>query len=136
MQIKNIQTEEQLFALAEKIHSFLIQEVHTDDIEVAVKRGHELAAYMANTGKCLADAKYIKDKAMSNSILSKIRDSKVINMPASVLNELIKAETKDANYLVNWFERLDRECTHQLDWLRTIISKAKEEMRLTNYQIA
>lgn len=131
---KNIQTEEQLFELATTIHEFLIREVHTDDIEVAVSRGHELAAYMANTGKALADAKYIKDRAVSNSIIYRMKDSKAVNLPASVLNELVKAETKDANYLVNWLERLDRECVHQLDWLRTIISKAKEEMRLSMFQ--
>lgn len=131
--IKNIQTPDQLFSLAEKIHEFLKQEVSTDDIEVAVTRGHELAAYMANTGKCLADAKYHKDAAVSNSVLNRLRDTKAMNLPASVLNELIKSETKDHNYLVNWFDRLDKECTHQLDWLRTVISKAKEEMRLTPY---
>lgn len=134
MQPKNVQTEEQLSALAEKINTFLSLEVHTDDIEVAVERGHELAAYMANTGKALADAKYLKDRAVSNCIIHKMKDSKAINLPASVLNELIKSETRDASYLVNWIERLDRECVHQLDWLRTIISKAKEEMRLSNYQ--
>lgn len=131
---KNIQTEEQLSALAEEIHTFLIQEVHTDDIEVAVSRGHELAAYMANTGKALADAKFLKDKAVSTSILSKLRDTKVLNLPASVLNELIKAETRDINYLVNWFDRLDRECVHQLNFLITCISKAKVEMQLSKYQ--
>lgn len=134
MQPKNIQTEEQLFALAEKIHAFLTLEVHTDDIEVAVERGHELAAYMANTGKCLADAKYLKDKATSNSIIYKMKDSKAMNLPASVMNELIKSETKDANYLVNWFDRLDREVTHQLDWLRTCISKEKAQLQYSSFQ--
>lgn len=136
MTIKNIQSSEQLFSLAEKIHEFLKMEVHTDDIEVAVSRGHELAAYMANTGKALADARYWKDKAVKDSILYQMRDSKVMNLPASVLNELIKADSKDFNYLVTWFERLDRECTHQLDWMRTIVSKGKEEMRLSQYQQA
>lgn len=130
MQIKNIQNTEQLFSLAEKIHEFLKMEVHTDDIEVAVSRGHQLTAFMANTGKMLADARYWKDKAVKDSILYQIRDSKAMSLPASVLNELIKADTKDFNYLVNMIERLDRETVHQLDWLRTIISKAKEEMKM------
>lgn len=133
MQPKNIQTPEQLFSMAEKIHEFLKQEVVADDIEGITARGHELAAYMANTGKCLSDAKYLKDQAVTNSILSKLRDTKTLNLPASVLNELIKAETKDHNYLVNWFDRLDRECAHQLSWLVTCISKAKEEMKLSQY---
>ena len=134
MQIKNIQSVENLFMLAQKIHEFLTMEVHTDDIEVAVCRGHELAAYMASTGKALADAKYWKDKAVKDSILYQMKDSKVMGLPASVLNELIKAENKELNYLATWFERLDRECTHQLDWMRSIVSKMKEEYKITAYQ--
>lgn len=131
---KNIQSPEVLFAMAEEVHAFLTAEVHTDDIEIAVSRGHELAAYMASTGKALADAKYWKNRYTRESILTQMKDSKAMGLPASVLNELIKADARDHAYLVDWFDRLDRECTHQLDWLRTIISKAKEEMRYSNFQ--
>lgn len=127
---KNIQEPEALFSLAEKIYAYLKQEVHTDDIEVAVKRGHELGAYMANTGKMLADARYHKDKATRESVLFQLKDAKRSGLPASVLNELIKAETKDLNYLVNWIEQLDKEVKYQLDWLRTVVSKEKAQMYL------
>lgn len=131
--VKNIQEPDALHSLAETIHAFLKQEVHTDDIEVAVKRGHELNAYMANTGKMLADAKYWKDKATRDSVLTQMKDFKRSTIPASVLNELIKAETKDLNYLVNWIEQIDKEIKYQVEWLRTCISKAKEEMRMSGY---
>lgn len=133
MQIKNIQTPEELFSIATAIHDFLKMEVHADDIEVIVKRGHELAAYMANTGKMLSDAKYWKDKAVKESVLSALKDSKKCGLPASVLNELIKAENKDLNYLVNWVEQLDKETKYQLEWLRTVISKEKAQMYLQNH---
>jgi hypothetical protein len=126
MQPKNIQTPEQLYPLAEKIHEFLKMEVHTDDIDAAVKRGHELAAYMANTGKMLADAKYWKDKAMSESIVKRLN----VNLPASTLNELVKAECKDCNYLATWIEQLDKEVKYHLEWLRTCVSKEKAQMYL------
>jgi hypothetical protein len=134
MLLKNIQTPEELFPLAQAVYEILKMEVHADDIEMAVARGHEIAAYMANTGKMLADARYWKDKAVKDSVLTHLKDSKRAGLPASTLNELIKAETKDLNYLVNWIEQLDKECKHQLDWLRTVVSKQKEEMRYTNFQ--
>lgn len=130
MQIKNIQSPDQLFSLAEKIHNFLREEVHTDDIECGVKRGHILASYMASTGKALADARYWKDKAVRESILFQMRDSKAMNLPASTLNELIKADNKDLNYLVNFIEQLDKECKYQIEWLRTVVSKEKAQMYL------
>lgn len=125
----NIQTPEQLFPLAEAIHQFLKDKVNLDDINTIEDRGHELAAYMANTGKMLSDAKYWRDEALSNSILKRLN----ISLPASALNELVKAECKNENYMVNWIEQIDKECKYQLEWLRSCLSKAKEEMRLANY---
>jgi hypothetical protein len=125
----NIQTPEQLFPLAEAIHQYLKDKVNMDDINTIEDRGHELAAYMANTGKMLSDAKYWRDEALSNSILKRLN----ISLPASALNELVKAECKNENYMVNWIEQIDKECKYQLEWLRSCLSKAKEEMRLANY---
>jgi len=103
----NVQTPEQLFVLAQAIHDFLRTEAN-DEIESCIKRGHELAAYMANTGKMLADAKYHRDHEMRNSALFSLKDSKRCGLPASTLNELIKADCKEINYLVNWIEQLDK----------------------------
>jgi hypothetical protein len=125
----NIQTPEQLFPLAEAIHQFLKDRVNLDDINTIEDRGHELAAYMANTGKMLSDAKYWRDEAMSNSIVKRLK----VDLPASTLNELVKAECKDANYLANWIEQIDKEVKYQLEWLRSCLSKAKEEMRMISY---
>jgi hypothetical protein len=127
---KNLQTPEELHSLAGPIYEFLKQEVNADDIEVCITRGHKLTAYMANTGKMLADAKYWRDQAISRSVLTHLKDSKRSNLPASTLNELVKAETRDFNYLVNWIEQLDKDAKYQLEWLRTCVSKEKAQMYL------
>jgi hypothetical protein len=132
-QPKNLIEPDSLYAQAQGIYEYLKMEIVADDPEVCVQRGHELGAYMANTGKMLADAKYWKDKAVRESVLFQLKDSKRGSLPASVLNELIKSETKDLNYLVNWIEQLDKEVKYQLEWLRTCVSKAKEDMRLSCY---
>jgi hypothetical protein len=43
----------------------------------------------------------------------------------------VKANCETENFLYNWCERLNRSATHQLDWLRSLVSKEKEEMRLS-----
>lgn len=101
-----------------------------DDPDMAIERGNELAAIIARTGKMLADAKWHLDTAMSESIARNLE--KRADCPASVLKQLVEASCKRENRLVNATERLNRAATHQLDWLRTVISKAKEEMRLSN----
>lgn len=133
MTIKNIQSTEQLFALAEEVHNFLKEDVHTDDIEVAVNRGHKALRYMANTGKMLADAKYHRDKAYSDNTLTKLKDRQLTNLSASAMNKLIEADCKDVNYLVNWIEQLDKECKYQNIWLITCISAEKEQMKMVKY---
>jgi len=129
---KNIQTPEQLYPLAEAIYDFLKDKAHVDDVHLISERGHEIAAYMANTGKMLADAKYWRDKAMKESVLTQLKDSKRSNLPASVLNELIKADCKDLNYLVTWIEQLDKESKYQLEWLRSCMSTERQQMYFNN----
>jgi hypothetical protein len=54
---------------------------------------------------------------------------------ATAVNAIIKSLCKQEQYLVDWCERTNRSATHQLDWARTVISKAKAEMQYTsNYQ--
>ena len=40
----------------------------------------------------------------------------------------------DERYLVDFAERVNRCGVHRLDWCRTLISKAKEDMRLSGMQ--
>lgn len=116
-------------AECESIQSFLEITV-SDNIEEIAERGNELAVYIARTGKMLADARYHRNKALSTSIVREM--GKQANIPPSVLSKLVDAATFDENYVADWVERLNRSATHQLDWMRTLTSKAKEEMRLSN----
>jgi len=35
---------------------------------------------------------------------------------------------------VDWLDRLNSASVHQLDWCRSVLSKHKEEMKITGYQ--
>jgi hypothetical protein len=73
----------------------------------------------------LSDAKYWQDEAINNSIIQKLKDQ--IDLPPMILKKFIDSSTKRENYLVTWIDRMNRTCTHQLDFLRTIISFAKSQ---------
>lgn len=101
----------------------------SEEINEIVERGHSLSVYMARTGKMLADAKIHKDIQMQQAI----KESEESPLSASTINKLIDSKCKTENYLVNWIDRMNRTCTHQMDWCRTVLSKAKEEMRISGY---
>lgn len=102
----------------------------SEDIQQAIDRGNYCSAQLARTGKLLADAKLIRDRKLSSEVVTNLK--KVVALPASTANKYVDALCFDENYLVNWCERVNRSCTHQLDWCRTLISKAKAEMQSFN----
>lgn len=125
--LTHIATLEELESEAKKIDEFLCITC-SEDPEELVARGSDLCVHISRTGKMLADARYHRDEAVTSSILKKLN----VALPASTLNKLIDTETKRENYIVNWIDRLNRAATHQLDWCRTLISKAKIEMQYMN----
>lgn len=114
----------------EAIQQFLEISISEDMAEVE-QRGNELVVYMARSGKLLADAKYHRDEKLKSAIVEELK--KILQLAPSTANKYIDALTKEENYLVSWSERVNRTCTHQIDWCRTLISKAKEEMRVSSY---
>lgn len=120
---------DELISEAQLIDDFLNITCSDNPAEM-VERGNELTVYMARTGKMLADAKYHLDEKMKSSYFEELKKvGSLANIPATTINTFIKVSCSEENYLVNWIERMNRTCTHQIDWLRTCISKAKEEAR-------
>lgn len=126
--LDHISTPDQIEKEAIEIDSFL-QVSCSEDPEEAVARGNDLVVHLARSGKMLADAKWHKDKALTDSIIKNMGEQ--MGIPASILKQLVDASCKRENYLVNWLDRINRTCVHQIDWLRTVVSKAKEERRVT-----
>ena len=127
--INKIATSEQIVKELKIIQSVIDVEMN-EDIQEAIDRGNYCSAQLARTGKLLADAKLIRDRKLSSEVVTNLK--KVVALPASTANKYVDALCFDENYLVNWCERVNRSCTHQLDWCRTLISKAKAEMQAFN----
>lgn len=111
------------------IQSFT-EETMSENATEAVLRGNDLAVYMSRTGKLLADAKCHRDNKLNSEIVQQMKT--ISGLAPSVATKYIDTVCKQENYLMNWAERLNRTTTHQLDWCRTVISKAKAEMNHFN----
>lgn len=115
------------------IDEFLNIEMSDDGFE-AVSRGNILAGYMARSGKLLADAKYHLNTKKKDDIFKVLEDTgRQSGATATAINELIKCICKEEQYLVDWAGRINAAVTHQIEWVRTVISKAKAEMQIGNF---
>jgi hypothetical protein len=103
----------------------------SEDGEEAVARGNDLAVHIARSGKLLADSKYHlneKKKADVFEVLEKT--AKQAGATATAINAIVNSLCKEEQFLVDWAGRTNATATHQIEWCRTVVSKAKEEMRI------
>lgn len=113
-----------------EIQDYLQTSYASDEPNEVVDRAQMIEYYMTVSGKLLADGKYHKDKFTNSAIMGTLKEALTGNgWSATVINKKIEALAMDYNYLVNWAERTNRTCTHQLDFCRTLISKHKAEMQ-------
>lgn len=129
----NVTPKNQILAELNEIDGFL-NITMSENPEEAVVRGNDLAAYVARTGKLLADAKYHLNEAKNNEVMETLREAaKNAKATAKAVNAIIDSLCREEQYLVDWCERANRTATHQLSWCVTVISKAKEEMKLGRF---
>jgi len=117
----------ELLAECKSIDEFMNVTMSEDPNE-AVERGNTLITYIARTGKMLADAKYHKNAKMEDETIKIIEELLDKKYSAGIQNALIKSVAKEEQYLVDWCDRLNATATHQTEWCRTVISKAKAEL--------
>lgn len=102
-----------------------------DDVNAVVERAKRLAVYHARSGYLLAEAKkFYRGKKASGIADTIIKIAKEGYLSAKAQNALIDTLAQEEAHLVDWLDRINSDCVHQLDLMRTIISKEKEEMRL------
>lgn len=101
----------------------------SDDPNELVMRLSELNVWLARSSIMLAEAKKIQDISMFNAYQEYLSGS--VNLPPSALKKYIESQLYDVNFLVNRLDRLNAACVHIGDNIRTQISFAKEELKLT-----
>ena len=115
---------------ATKIQAYLDITVSSDPAEL-VDRIANLMTYMSRSGEMYAKAKKVL-RAKKTSEISKtiINIAKEQCLSASVQNALLDSICEEESFMVDWLERINRSCTHQIDGLRSLLSYEKEGMRL------
>ena len=110
---------------------FLDQKAHLDEPDTVVTRLNEISTYLSRSGALLADAKQLQDNARIaawDSLKEAFKD-----VPVSLANKVLASHTAAENYVVNWTDRINANCVHQGENLRTIISYLKQQASMGSY---
>jgi uncharacterized protein YicC (UPF0701 family) len=117
------------------IQAFLEEPMDETPQEI-IARGALLQVYLARTTKMLADAKHELNAAKTSEIMNILKEvAKQSKASSTVMNELVKASCRDEQYIVDWLERMNKAITHQLEFCRSALSFAKEDMKFSYYNL-
>jgi hypothetical protein len=120
---------EQLKQKAETMQSFLETKSGSEPNDL-IERMEDLSVLIAESGKCLADAKYFQDGVVNGAILEALKKAYEEKLSPSTINKFVTTAARDTNYIVALFDRINAAAVHQLDGLRSILSYRKSEMTL------
>lgn len=108
------------------------EETISEEVSKVIEYGQTLAPYISRSGKLLADAKHHLNTRMKEDTFDALRKTaKQGGATAKAINAIVDSLCAEERYLVDFAERVNRCGVHRLDWCRTLISKAKEDMRLS-----
>lgn len=124
-------TVEELKIEAEGIQNYLDVTCSNNPEEIT-ERIVQLMAFLSRSGEMLAQAKRLlrkrKSEEVQNIIIKIAKDN---CLSATVQNTLLESIADNEAYAVDFIERINRTCTHQLDALRSLLSYEKENLRVT-----
>ena len=104
-------------------------EDYSDSPEYIKYRGDKLAVLISRTGIMLAEAKYYLNEMTSHEVMNLITDILIgAKLSAKVQNSLIDSICKEERLLVDKIEQLNKTAKYQIEWCRSRLSMAKEEM--------
>ncbi len=122
-------TSDELKIKADKMQSFLEQKP-SDQEEGLIDRLELLQILMAQSGDCLANAKYLLDMRKNDSITQSLKEALAGDWSTTIIHKKIDALCREENFLVNRFDRINSSAVHQIDALRSILSYRKAQMTL------
>lgn len=124
---------EKLIAEAEEIQEFLDRGIDVNDNpEIIKETGDKLSSIISRTGNMLADAKYHLNEMMKDETMKLIEGTLLeAKLSAKVQNSLIDSICKFERLLVDKIEQLNKTAKYQIEWCRSRLSMAKEELNNT-----
>lgn len=109
----------------ETIQSYLESAYSNEEGHIVHQRIGEVSAYMAESGKLLGDAKYHLQSKLESELMRLIKDLLPDYSSSTLQNAFVRSLCKEESRLVNYADRINATCTHQLDAMRTQLSYLK-----------
>ncbi len=106
-----------------------------DDINACIERMTNLAVYHSRIGYLLALSKLNCNIEKRSKIVAEVIEPLIqqIKLSASAQKVIVDGIACKEQFMVDWLDRLNSMCVHQIDICRSIISKGKEEMKISSF---
>lgn len=118
----------------EKYQAELETVIQGDDINFLIERGSLIASYHARICFLYAEAQKLARGKKGEEIANMVRTiAKEGHLSSKAQNALVDSIATEEMFVVDWLDRLNSMCVHQLDYIRTLISKIKAEMQYQNF---
>ena len=121
LEIQEILTETQ---------AILEAEIEGDNMAMIIDHANLLASRLAISGKLLSDAKFRRSERYGPAVMEMLQKATSEEMYADAQKKYLMSLTKDYDYLIDWAERTNATLTHLLDYMRSLLSKEKELMKM------
>lgn len=105
-----------------------------DNPDALSERIKILAVYQARSGYMLAEAKKtLSEKKKAEIVNTIIAIAKENYLSSKAQNALVDSIATDEQFMVDWLDRINAACKHQLDAVRSLLSFEKEVYKQNNY---
>lgn len=105
-----------------------------DNPDALSERIKILAVYQARSGYMLSEAKKtLSEKKKAEIVNTIIAIAKENYLSAKAQNALVDSIATDEQFMVDWLDRINAACKHQLDAVRSLLSFEKEVYKQNNY---
>lgn len=105
-----------------------------DNPDALSERIKILAVYQARSGFLLAEAKKtLSEKKKTEIVNTIIAIAKENYLSSKAQNALVDSIATDEQFVVDWLDRINAACKHQLDAVRSLLSFEKEVYKQNNY---
>lgn len=106
----------------------------SNNSEEILERMSTLMSYMARSGEILAISKHAlrkkKTEKIHTDIIKIVSENK---LSATIQNALLESICEQESFFVDWADRINRACTHQINGLRSMLSYEKEHLSLSKF---
>ena len=103
------------------------------DVNIASERLTKIVNIYSRASKIYTDFHYIYTKSLRPDIENIIENYTGKFIGKEVQKLLANLYLVEEQYIIRWSERMMSNCVHQMDSLRTLISKSKTEMQYLNF---